>query len=136
MDLYAGMGSFGLECLYRKASQTLFVENDEHALINLNKNIKSLNVEGQTTIYSMDIFKFIKNLKFKKKIDLGFLDPPYRNRDYVEIFEKIKKKEILNKKHILVLHREKGSGDNLTGKVHIIENRVYGRSEIFFLRLF
>ena len=33
LDLYAGTGSFGLECMSRDASHVLFVENNEHALI-------------------------------------------------------------------------------------------------------
>ena len=48
----------------------------------------------------------------------------------------MKKKDIFNKKHIVILHREKGSSDNLIESLNIIENRVYGRSEIFFLKFF
>ena len=54
----------------------------------------------------------------------------------MEVIEVIKKKEIMNKKHIIVLHREKGASNNLKENLNIIENRVYGRSEIFFLKLF
>ncbi len=136
IDLYAGIGSFGLECLSREASQTFFVENDEDALINLKKNVKNLNLEDQAKIYSMDVLKFTQDSNLKKKIDIVFLDPPYNSEGYIEIIEIIKKKDILNKKHIVVLHREKGSSDNLMGNLNIIENRVYGRSEIFFLKFF
>ena len=136
IDLYAGSGSFGLECLSRESSQTFFVENDVDALINLKTNVKILNLENQTTIYSIDVLKFLQNSKLKKKIDLVFLDPPYKNKDFMEVIEVIKKKEIMNKKHIIVLHREKGAINNLKENLNIIENRVYGRSEIFFLKLF
>ena len=37
VDLYAGTGSFGLECLSREASNVFFVENDKEALENLKK---------------------------------------------------------------------------------------------------
>ena len=40
IDLYAGTGSFGLECLSREASQVFFVEKDPDALINLKKILK------------------------------------------------------------------------------------------------
>ena len=136
IDLYAGSGSFGLECLSRESSQTFFVENDVDALINLKTNVKILNLENQTTIYSIDVLKFLQNSKLKKKIDLVFLDPPYKNKDFMEVIEVIKKKEIMNKKHIIVLHREKGASNNLKENLNIVENRVYGRSEIFFLKLF
>ena len=41
LDLYAGTGSFGLECISREASGVIFVENDPDALINLNESIIS-----------------------------------------------------------------------------------------------
>ena len=83
----------------------------------------------------MNVLKFIQNSSLKRKIDLIFLDPPYRNDDYMEVIKIIKEKDILNKKHIIVLHREKGSSDSLTKNLDITENRIYGRSEIFFLKL-
>ena len=135
-DLYAGTGSFGLECLSRNASLALFVEKDKEALTNLKKNILNLSVINQAKIYSDDVLKFFKNSTFKKKIDLCFLDPPYKNEDYIDTIEILKKKSVLNKNHILVLHREKGFKDRPLENLNIIENRVYGRSQIFFLRLF
>ena len=136
IDLYAGTGSFGLECLSREASQVFFVENDKDALENLKKNIKNFKLEKQTSVYSQDVFGFFKDSSPEKKIDLVFLDPPYSSEKYIEIIRTIKKNNILGKKHILVLHREKGSSKSLFTELNIVENRVYGRSEIFFLKLF
>ena len=55
LDLYAGVGSFGLECISRGAKKIFFVENDKVALTNLKMNIMSLKVEQQTSIYSLNI---------------------------------------------------------------------------------
>ncbi|MBO6485682.1 MAG: RsmD family RNA methyltransferase, partial [Pelagibacteraceae bacterium] len=59
IDLYAGTGSFGLECLSRGTSRVFFVENDLYALKNLKKNIEDLNITHKATIYSQDVFKFL-----------------------------------------------------------------------------
>ena len=140
LDLYAGTGSFGLECISRGAKKIYFVENDKEALLNLNQNILKLKINDQVKIHSMDILKFFKNLNINKKIDLVFLDPPYRNQEFIKFIEILKEKEILNKNHVLVLHREykisKNSQELDAYKKNIIENRVYGRSEIFFLKFF
>ena len=40
LDLYSGIGSFGLECLSRQANYVYFVENQKFALEILKKNIK------------------------------------------------------------------------------------------------
>ena len=39
LDLYSGIGSFGIECISRGARKTTFVENDSNALTVLEKNI-------------------------------------------------------------------------------------------------
>ena len=136
MDLYAGTGSFGLECLSRGASRVFFVENDQDALINLKKNIENLKIKSQTTVYDKSVLEFFENLSPEKKINLVFLDPPYANEKYAEIIKIIQANNILDKKHILILHREKDSNKILFDKLNVVENRVYGRSEIFFLKLF
>ena len=92
IDLYAGTGSFGLECLSRGTSRVFFVENDLYALKNLKKNIEDLNITREAIIYSQDVFKFLDNLVLQKKFDLVFLDPPYTNKTYVKIFKILKKK--------------------------------------------
>ena len=44
LDLYAGSGSFGIECLSRNASKVVFVEKDPDAILNLKKNIHNINL--------------------------------------------------------------------------------------------
>ena len=60
LDLYAGTGSFGLECISRNAKNVFFVENKKEAIKTLEKNIKKLNVSKNTQIMSCDVFKFLK----------------------------------------------------------------------------
>ena len=135
LDLYAGIGSFGLECISRGAKKISFVENDKVALTNLKMNIVSLKVEQQTSIYSLNIINFFKDIKSLGKFDIIFLDPPYKNNDFHNFLE-ILKRNFLSKKHIVLLHREKNSDNNFVKKFSIIENKIYGRSEIFFLKPF
>ena len=135
LDLYAGIGSFGLECVSRGAKKISFVENDKVALTNLKMNIVSLKVEQQTSIYSLNIINFFKDIKSLGKFDIVFLDPPYKNNDFHNFLEILKNK-FLSKKHIVLIHREKNSENNAVKKFNIVENKIYGRSEIFFLKLF
>ena len=139
LDLYAGTGSFGLECVSREASRVVFVENDLDALTNLKKNIKNLNSENKTVLLTQDVSEFLNLLNlelYKEKFNIIFLDPPYQDKECVEVVKRIKKKELLNKKHIIVIHREIKSEDHIDKYLNIIEKRIYGRSEIFFGRFF
>tara|TARA_B100000029_G_scaffold143594_1_gene138834 strand:- start:167 stop:745 length:579 start_codon:yes stop_codon:yes gene_type:complete len=139
LDLYAGTGSFGLECISRGASRVVFVENDLDALTNLKKNIKNLNSQNKTVLLTQDIlelFNLLTSEVYKEKFNIIFLDPPYQDKKCVEIIKIIKKKHLLNKKHIIVIHRETKSEDHIDKHLNIIEKRIYGRSEIFFGRFF
>ena len=73
---------------------------------------------------------------YKEKFNIIFLDPPYQDKKCVEVIKTIKKKDLLNKKHIIVIHREIKSEDHIDKHLDIIEKRIYGRSEIFFGRFF
>ena len=128
LDLYSGIGSFGLECFSRGARFIYFVEKNKEALQNLKKNIFSFKIENQTNIYSGEVIKYLENYKGDKKFNIIFLDPPYKNNDFFDILNIIKKKNFLYKRHVILLHREKNSKNSIT-------NKVYGRSEIFFLKL-
>jgi len=44
LDLYSGVGSFGIECISRGAKKITFVEDDKKALIILKKNLSNLKI--------------------------------------------------------------------------------------------
>ena len=44
LDLYSGIGSFGLECISRGAEKVTFIEKDKNALSILEKNLTQLSI--------------------------------------------------------------------------------------------
>lgn len=137
LDLYSGSGSFGLESLSRYANEVFFVEKDLDALKNLKKNIENFKIQKKAFLYSQSVFNFLENLNLYERFDLIFIDPPYADKKYIEIIKIIKKKNLLKKNHIIVLHREKKNLESLNiENFNIFEDRVYGRSRIFFGKFF
>ena len=133
LDLFSGSGSFGLEALSRGAKKSIFVENYHNALISLDKNIKNLNCYERCLLTRLDCFKFIKNLhKNELKLDIIFLDPPYREEKINFLLEEILKKNILNKNGIIVIHRHKKDNIKLSEKLNIIDQKIYGVSKLIF----
>ena len=133
LDLFAGSGSFGLECLSRGAEKVIFVENYFNAIKILNKNIQDLKVIDQSEIVEQDCFKFLDNqINFTNKFKIIFIDPPYKEKKINYIIEEIKDKKILNKNGIIVIHRHKSDDLILSKKLRIIDVRNYGISKIFF----
>ena len=135
LDLYAGSGSFGFECISRNALEVTFDEKDNDALESIKKNIKNLKTEKKTKIFSSNVNNYLKGVFLKRKFDIIFFDPPFENRDFVRNLGIIIDKNIFSDKHIIIIHREKGSDKSLSGAIKIIEKRIYGRSEIFFGKL-
>ena len=73
-------------------------------------------------------------IKKLEKFEIFFLDPPFTDKDYLEILKTIKLKKIYKKNHLIVIHRENKVQDNLENIVKILMVKKYGRSMIFFAK--
>ena len=132
-DIYSGIGSFGLECLSRGAKQVFFIEKDELILKILTKNVKNLSLEQNVEIINDKIMNFLKK-KFDAKFDIFFLDPPFADNSFLQNLRYIRQKKIFKKNHIIILHREKNSKDDLSGIINTLLIKIYGRSKIIFAK--
>ena len=133
LDLYAGTGSFGLECLSRQAKSVCFIEKRKDAVEILKKNIEKLKVKKKIKIFYDDIFKLIKKQNiFESKFDLIFCDPPFKDTNVERLIELIFNRNLLNKNGIIILHRNKITKEKLPNYFKIVDERVYGISKIIF----
>ena len=135
LDLYSGTGSFGLECLSRKAKIVYFVENNKSAQKILKKNIIKLGIEKKTKIFYRDVFSLIKKKNiFKTKFNLIFCDPPFKNSNIEKLIRLIFDQKIIDKNGIFILHRNKNTKDILPNCLEILEERIYGISKIAYAK--
>ena len=132
LDLYSGIGSFGIECISRGARKTTFVDNDSNALTVLEKNIKLLKIEKKSKIQKTKIISFLKQTKTDDKYEIIFFDPPFSEDYFLEELKKIQNSNIYKTNHLIVIHRDKKSKDDFLGVVNIFMTKKYGRSKIFF----
>ena len=135
LDLFSGVGSFGIECLSRNVDKVYFVENYKNVLPILKKNLSSLKLINnfeiiEKDIYNDDIFK-----NFNQIFDIIFLDPPYKDRNLQKTLIKIKKSKILKNNGVLILHRHKKEKESFPEEFKIIEEKVYGISKIIFFTI-
>ena len=129
LDLYSGIGSFGLECLSRGAKMVTFVEIDSEASTILKENLLKLSIGKQAEI----IKNRIENIKsWKKRYNIIFLDPPFKDLQFIDNLKELKNQKIYEKNHLIIVHREKNSKDDFEGILKIINEKVYGRSKIIF----
>ena len=136
LDLYAGTGSFGLECLSRDSKSVCFVEKEKEAIQILKKNIDKLNVNQFIKILSGDVLKLIKKeSNYNLKFDLIFCDPPFKNNNIEEICKLILNSKLLNKKGIIIIHRHKNTNDDFNNLLDVVDEKIYGISKIVFAKL-
>ena len=130
LDVYSGVGSFGLECLSRGAAKVTFIEQNTKAFEILRKNLINLSVLSQSIIINGDIKKFIMNSS-EENYSILFLDPPFADSEFSKNLLLIKKKKLYRNNHIIIIHRQKNSNDDLEF-IKILFTKNYGRSKIVF----
>ena len=135
LDLFSGVGSFGLECLSRGAKKVVFVENYHGVLTVLKKNLTNLKNLNNYEILEEDISNINIYTKFNHKFDLIFLDPPYKLKSLDIILKNLSDKKILKKNGIIILHRHKNQKDIFPSNFNIIEEKIYGISKVLFIIL-
>lgn len=78
LDLYAGAGTFSIECLSRGASSVTAVESAERMYAVLRKNVMAAGFERDTVLLNMEVSRAIPLLHKKNSLyDIIFMDPPY-----------------------------------------------------------
>ena len=131
LDLYSGTGSFGIECISRGARGVTFVEKDNYAIEILNKNLIMLSIKEKTLIIKDRIENYL-NTKKKEKFDIIFLDPPFAENEFINEIKLIKKNKVYSKNHLIIIHRESKSQDDLSGILKPLIVKRYSRSKIIF----
>ena len=78
LDLYAGVGSLGIEALSRGASRSTFVEKHRSAIKAIQQNLQHCHLQDQAQVIPTDALRFCQKAASQTPIfDLIFLDPPY-----------------------------------------------------------
>jgi 16S rRNA (guanine966-N2)-methyltransferase len=132
LDLFSGVGSFGLECLSRNALFVTFVESYKEALTILKKNILNLNKINNYSIVEKDIFRNFNFNDLDKTFNIIFLDPPYKEKNLTKLLLEIFDAKILTENGIIIIHRHKKEADKFPSIFKVIEEKNYGISKIIF----
>ena len=133
LDLFAGSGALGLECLSRGADTAVFVEKNPAAANIVRKNIELLGYGEKSRIVRGDYLKYLAACS--QKFDLVFIDPPYKSGFYDSALCVIRENKLLADGGIVILERETALPvPDLTG-YEILKDRQYKTSAITLLTL-
>ena len=132
LDLFSGVGSFGLEALSREAKYVTFVENYLEVVNILEKNIKNFELNQKSKVIKKDILSDLDFLNLNQKYDLIFIDPPFKEKNIKSLLLKIYNSKILKSNGIFIIHRNSKDSDEFPSEINILEKKAYGISQIFF----
>ena len=78
-DLFCGTGTLGLEALSNGAGHCIFAERSPAVVDRLRRNIETLDVVKQTTVWAGDVMRSLSRRlgKLDAPLDVVFVDPPY-----------------------------------------------------------
>lgn len=129
LDLFAGTGGIGIECVSRGAREVTSVE-----LAHVQQNwiiscCKQLGIRNLSLIRG-DVFKFLAACR--TKYDLIFADPPYALELLPALPDLILSREILKEDGWLVI--EHGKDTDFTTHPRHIETRTYGSVHFSFFQ--
>ncbi|MGL4913795.1 MAG: 16S rRNA (guanine(966)-N(2))-methyltransferase RsmD [Romboutsia sp.] len=137
LDLFAGTGSLGIECLSRGAKKCTFVDISQESIELTKSNIKKARVENESIILKSDFKDAIGKLKLQgNKFDVIFMDPPYYKNMFIDALEKIDNAELLDEEGIIVIeHDSKEDFPENIGRLEKYKSKKYGSTTITFYKL-
>ena len=106
LDLFAGTGQLGIECLSRGAVSAVFVDRRADAVKLIRENLKITDLTDRARVVSADSLEYLKGMK--EKFDIILLDPPYEAGMLEPAIETIAKFDILAPHGIIVAEHPVG----------------------------
>ncbi|MFA6861648.1 MAG: 16S rRNA (guanine(966)-N(2))-methyltransferase RsmD [Bacilli bacterium] len=106
VDLFSGSGAMGLEALSRGAKMVYFNDKDHKTFLTMKENITSLKPDASSyCVTCMDYRVFLKK-NTNLKIDVLFLDPPYRFTINASIIKYCEEHKMLNPDALVVSEQD------------------------------
>ncbi len=157
LDLFAGTGAFGIECLSRGANGALFVDIAKSSCSIIKQNIELCGFTNQSIVLQHDVLKLslASNTILKqshitsdqsctrskkidiasKKLDLIFIDPPYEMGFIEKILKNRELIQLFGSDFLMILEhslKEKIPEDIEMLDIH--DQRQYGKTLISFFK--
>ncbi len=132
LDLFAGIGTMGLEAISRGISEVIFFENNIKVINILTKNCLGICKNNQFKIYDEDIINSKLEIEFQN-ISVVYIDPPYTKYNLTNLLENLSNKV----KDTTLIGLETSMKDNIVipENLNLIQKKTYGKTIIYFLKL-
>lgn len=109
LDIFAGSGAVGIEALSRGANHVCFIEQHKLAIEAIRKNIFSLKIQNQATLFPLEAIKALPKVKKQfHSFNMIYIDPPYHLKKIkYQVLELIEKLNLLEENGFLFIEEDK-----------------------------
>ncbi len=133
LDLFAGSGNLGIEAISNGAKLCYFNDINKECIKAIKKNITSFKIEDKSVVLNynyMDVLKYLNNNKIK--LDIIFLDPPYKKECLNEAIKYLVDNRLLNKEALIICEIDSNYLEEFD--LEVIKNKKYGDKYILIFK--
>lgn len=134
LDLFAGLGAFGIEAVGRGGAEAVFVERDRAAARAISDNARSLLPPGTWQVIQDDVAAAIRDLGGRgARFDVVFADPPYAAGLASRVPGWVADGEVLSPgARLVVEHSAREDLPEGAGDLERVDERRYGGTRVTF----
>lgn len=137
LDLFAGSGAIGIECISRGAKKAYFCEKSHEAVKMIKQNLEKTRFMDKSEVLEQDYKKSLKDF-FKRniKFNIIYVDPPYKANIAIDAVKSIITFKLLEQNGIIIIEtdeKERELKELEKLQVEVYDLRKYGRAHLIFL---
>lgn len=135
LDLFAGSGNYGIEA-YSNGAKYIYANDANKKCVDIiKKNITNFNIENNFKVLCMDYMKCLNYLKDNNiKLDLVFLDPPYKMDVCKKILEFLKENDMLNDSALVICEITNNNLLEQLDNLRLIKTKKYGEKYVLIYK--
>lgn len=136
LDVFAGMGSIGIEAISRGAKKSVFIDDYKVAVSYIKKNLKNLGIQYRAEIIEKGALSALRDIRRREEsFDVIFVDPPYNKGLIKNTLLLIDRSDILCPHGYLVMEHAKLEDIPDLKTLTLIRTKKYGFTRVsFFLK--
>ncbi len=135
-DGFCGAGTLGLEALSRGAAHASFVDDNPKAIQTCQKNIATCKISNDRfTILQKNILNIQNRPNHLPYFNLIFLDPPYGQNLGYSAMKHLHTGDWFAENCLCIIESDKKHPEQLPDHINILDERLYGRTRLQFIKL-
>ena len=131
LDLFSGVGSYGVLALRRGAELSVFVDKSHEAEKRTQRAIQQYHLEDRALLFREEVSVFLhKADRWDAPFDVIFTDPPYQEVSPIRLIEDILDSDLLAHGGVLVYEHSRHNAPPEVPGLALRRSRIFGETTV------